>query len=750
MGKHAFGENEETFAHPYTPKHAAPAHAAAKRAAAKHVAARHAMAKHVEPMNPAAYAAKHASAINTVASAVSVASAASATSAASVASAASATSAASASAVGTASVSGAAAAVGTATSAASTSAVGTAPVSGVVAVAAPPASAASGTASAACAAIRQNEEARRTPGNNCTRCLSGPQKATLSATKQQLIDRTQRDAEPKQHSHTARNGQRRLANGHAAPEKNKQHGRIQSANVARSTALMSIATLGSRATGLIRTWAMAFVLGNSFLTSSYQVANNMPNTIYELVVGGILGAAFIPIFLLQKQQKSEKDANDFACNVLNLFLIILSLLSLVAIVLAPQVIWTQTFAEGSSQEVIDQAVRFFRIFAIQILFYGIGGVVTGMLNANRVYFLPSLAPALNNVIVIVSFFAYIPLSEIDANMALNLLAVGTSLGVVAQFAIQIPALIRGGFRYRWFIDLRDPALREAVRIALPTFLYIVGTMISFSCRNAFSLQAGDNGPSTLIYAWTWYQLPHGVLAVSLSRALFTEMSDSAAKNDWKSVKRHVSSGISGILLLMIPMAFLLGALATPLMQLFRAGAFSMDDVRFVASILALWAISLPFYSISMFIYNVYASIRKFSVFAAISCGLVIVQVALYALLCGNGSVGLYGVPIADLVYYGLLCIIGLTVLRKYIGGGINYKHVFSISIRTCIASALGAGIASLLLNMLSGILAQMGANMLTGLIQLCVCGIIGLVVSFGLCLAFRIPEMKRLAQHFKR
>ncbi len=515
-------------------------------------------------------------------------------------------------------------------------------------------------------------------------------------------------------------------------------------SIARSTALMSIATLGSRATGLVRTWAMAFVLGNSFLTSSYQVANNMPNTIYELVVGGILGAAFIPIFLLQKEQKGESGANDFACNVLNIFIIILSVLTLAAIVFAPQVIWTQTFAEGSSQEVIDQAIRFFQIFAIQILFYGIGGVVTGMLNANRVYFLPSLAPALNNVIVIASFFAYIPLANIDANMALDVLAIGTSIGVVAQFAIQVPALMRSGFRYRWFINLYDPALKEAVKIALPTFLYIVGTIVSFSCRNAFSLQASDNGPSTLIYAWTWYQLPHGVVAVSLSRALFTEMSDAAAKDDFTSLKLHISSGISNTLLLMIPLAFLLGVLSTPLMQLFRAGAFSMDDVYFVASILALWAISLPLYSVSMFVYNIYASIRKFNVFAAISCGLVVVQVVLYAILCNTNVMGLYGVPVADLVYYGLLCIIGLIALRRYIGSGIEYKHTASLAVRACIASALGAAAAYLLLGILSSFLSGMGSNMLTGLIQLCVCGIAGLVVSLGFFIIFRIPEAKRI------
>ena len=96
---------------------------------------------------------------------------------------------------------------------------------------------------------------------------------------------------------------------------------------------------------------------------------------------------------------------------------------------------------------------------------------------------------------------------------------GTSLGVAIQFGVQIPMLVKIGFKYVPRINLHDPALREALRIALPTLIYIVGTLVSYSCRNAFSLQCGENGPSTLSYAWMWYQLPYGVIAVSISTAL---------------------------------------------------------------------------------------------------------------------------------------------------------------------------------------------------------------------------------------
>ena len=349
-------------------------------------------------------------------------------------------------------------------------------------------------------------------------------------------------------------------------------------SVAKSTALMSAATLISRVTGLVRTWAMAFALGNTLVTSAYQVANNMPNVVFDLVAGGLLGAAFIPVYLLEKEKKGDAGGNAFACNLLNLTIIVLGALTLLSSIFAPQLIATQTFTVGEFDEVVSLSVAFFRIFAFQIVFYGISGIVTAVLNANRVYFLPAMAPALNNVCVIVSFFAYIPLSASNQQLAILVLGVGTTLGVAVQALMQIPALLKTGFKYRFFIRLNDPALIEAMKIALPTMLYIVGTLVAFSCRNAFSLQVGDNGPSTLLYAWTWFQLPYGVVSVSLSRALFTEMGEASAKEDMPALRELVRAGLSGNLMLIIPLVGHHDRARFPLMELFQAGAFNAGDV----------------------------------------------------------------------------------------------------------------------------------------------------------------------------
>ena len=515
-------------------------------------------------------------------------------------------------------------------------------------------------------------------------------------------------------------------------------------SILKNTTIMTIATLLSRASGLLRTWAMAFALGNTLFTSAYQVANNMPNLIYDLVAGGILGTAFLPIYLLQREKLGREGGDRFASNMLNISLVLLGTLAILATIFAPQVISTQTFTVSSQNAVFETAVIFFRIFAIQIVFYGLGGVITGVLNANRIYGIPALAPLFNNVVVIVSMFAYIPLSSIDPFVALIVLGIGTTLGVVVQFGIQIPTLIKSGFTYSPRINLKDPALKEALRIALPTLIYIVGTLISFSCRNAFSLQTGDDGPSTLLYAWTWYQLPYGVVAVSISTAFLTEMSSAVAQENFAKLREHVFRGLRSTLFLIIPLTGIMIVLSSPIIQIFRAGAFSQDDVAYVSSILAFWLLSLPFYAGQMYLYRVFAALRQFMTFALVSCGFCLIQIALYAVLGKVDTMGLLGIPFADLIYYALMFVTMAIILRKRIGS-YGMESIFILCLKTFAATLIAMAA-------IYGILAiiPLQPSILTGLCEIIVCGGLGLLITFGICKLLRVSEMDMVTKMLGR
>jgi putative peptidoglycan lipid II flippase len=489
---------------------------------------------------------------------------------------------------------------------------------------------------------------------------------------------------------------------------------------------------------------MAIAIGNTLVTSAYQVANNMPNMIFDLVAGGLLNAAFVPLYLLQSEKHGPEGGNRYASNLLNIVIIVLGLLSVAATLFAPQIIATQTFTQSSTAEVNTLAVGFFRIFAFQLLFYGIGGVVTCVLNANRVFFLPAVAPAFNNLVVIAAFIAYLFVAPFDGDLALILLAVGTTLGVVAQFVVQLPALYKQGFKYVPRIDFKDPGLIETIKTGIPMIIYLVGTLVAFSFRNAFSLVSGDNGPATLIYAWTWFQLPHGIIAASLSRALFTEMSAAAAQGDTPAFKRFMQDGISGTLLIVIPLAGLMCVLSEPLMQIFRAGAFNSDDVAYVGAMLSVWVLALPFYSLQLYLFNVYAAIRRFTTFSLVCTALCAGQCALYALLTSPDLLGLVGIAVADIVFYAVSSAVLLVILRRYVGH-IGAKRTASGALKALGATVLGALLVWLAVHYL-----PLGSGIGGGVGMVLLYGGAALVMIGALCYALRIPEMRLITAYITR
>lgn len=525
-------------------------------------------------------------------------------------------------------------------------------------------------------------------------------------------------------------------------------------SVARSTAIMSAATLTSRVTGFIRTWAIGFALGNTLLTSSYQLANNIPNMIYELIAGGILSTAFLPVYLEQTAKYGRERGWKYASTLINLAIVVLGAIAVLATIFAPQVIATQTFRTPA--EDAQLAVFFFRFFAIQIVFYGVSGVVSGLLNANREFLWPAAGPIFNNIVVIITLFGFVPLSKTDPEFAKAWLAVGTTLGVIAMGAVQIPSLLKIGMRYVPKIDLKDPGLRATMRLVVPAVIFTITNLVAVSVRNAYAFEVAPNGPSTLSFAWMWYQFPYGVMAVALSTAIFTELSDAAGRGLWTEFKQRFARGLRATLFLIIPMAVMLVVLARPLVMLFKFGRFTAQDVEVVSGVLSWWGVALPFFAAYMYTYFAFSAFKDLKTVTTVKIGMTVIQVALYALLTvGFGTwkgIGLIGVPVSDLVFYTLMFLVLVVILRKKIGA-FDLSGVVSVTARIALAAVAGGAVAFALLTLLN----DGGQTVSSAFGALMVCGIAGLATTWGLCAALHVSEMsflfgvgRRIARVFKR
>ena len=521
--------------------------------------------------------------------------------------------------------------------------------------------------------------------------------------------------------------------------KQDQQGQVeQQDHVARSTALMSASTLLSRLTGFIRTWSYAFAMGNTVLTSAYYLANNGPNIIYEFIAGGILTTAFLPIYVAQLKRGGKEGAGAYASNLLGIALVFLGIITLVcATVGAPAVIWTQTFTNRGS-EAVDMAVYFFRFFAIQIIAYGIGAIISGMLNAHKEFLWPAIGPVFNNLVVIVTMFGFVPLSAVNPGLAKVWLGVGTSLGVIVQFAVQIPALRKLQVPLRFRFQLKDPAFIETLKLAIPATVFVIVNVLVVSVYNACALGVADNGPSTMSYAWMWYQFPYGVLAVAVSTAMLTEMSESSAELDWVKYRADVKRGLSSTLFLILPMAALMLVLAEPVCGIYQAGEFSSDNVQSVARVLSCWCITMPFYAGYMYLYRAFSAMRDLKLVTIIDATGRVFQAGAYLLMTSDAvGIGLVGIPLTDTVFYCIMFFILNGVLKRKVGS-YGLGSVMALAGKTLVASLVAAA-AAWGISLLFG--ASLG-NLGMSLLEVVSSGLVGLAVFYLVARLMKIETVE--------
>lgn len=505
---------------------------------------------------------------------------------------------------------------------------------------------------------------------------------------------------------------------------------------------MSTATALSRVTGFVRMWATGFALGVGSLPSAYSIANNIPNMIFELVAGGILSALFIPTFMEIKNERGEDAAWRFASHVFNLAVFALGIVAVAGTIWPAPFIWTQTFREAGAdaEQVRQSAELLFRFFAIQVVVYGAGMVIQGMLNAQRRYLWPALGPVFNNLVVISALVGYKVLVPTNPELALIVLAAGTTLGVVAMFAVMVPDLIKGGIRYTPEFGLSDPAVRRMLILAVPTIIYVLTNLVGVSFRNASALAASDGGPSILMYAWTFFQLPYGILAVALATAVFTELADAAGRKDMADLKAHFGNGLRSTGALMLPASALLIALAEPLVSLYRVGAFKAEDVPAVAQALRLWSAGLLFFACMMFVLRTFYSLKDTRTPMLANLALTPIQIGLYMVLStgalGWDGVGVSGIPIADVIFYLLLFSALAVLLRKKIGG-YDIRGVLSTFGRMAIASVAGGLVAWVLARSLAPVQPSLSG----ALLQLSAGGVAGLLVVWAGARVLRVDEV---------
>ena len=243
------------------------------------------------------------------------------------------------------------------------------------------------------------------------------------------------------------------------------------------TSGMAAGTLASRITGVFRDIALVAAIGTGIFSDTYSVANSVPNIIYILIAGGAINAVFIPA-LIRHMEDDADNGKQFTDQLLTLVGLILLAIVLITVLIAGLIVHLYATRLWSPQE-FDVATMFARWCLPQIFFYGLYTLASQILNSRNSFALPMYAPIINNAIVIVtalvfiSTMAAVPTANSVSNSQINLLGFGTTLGVLAQALILIPALRKAGYSYRPNFQFRNVGLSKIGNLAKWTIGFVL-------------------------------------------------------------------------------------------------------------------------------------------------------------------------------------------------------------------------------------------------------------------------------------
>ena len=348
-------------------------------------------------------------------------------------------------------------------------------------------------------------------------------------------------------------------------------------------------TLISRLLGFIRDLVIGMQFGATFVADAFFVAFRIPNVQRKILGEGAISAAFIPVFTEIRNKKGEEDAWKMAANLFNILLAILITSSLALALFAPYII--MVFAPGFPQtsEKFNLTVLLTQWMAPYFLFIGLAVFCMGILNTYNKFALPAITPAILNICMILGTLIISP----KLDQPILGLAVGVITGGLLQFVIQIPAIIRCGFKFIPSIDWKNHETLRISKLMIPAIFGLAVYELNMLVDTLLASLLPEGSISYLYYGNRLVQLPLGIFGVALGVAILPMLSHQVANKDFSEMVKTIAFGIRLILFITIPATIGLILLRFPIVNtLWERGEFNRLTTEGTAIALLYYSVGL--------------------------------------------------------------------------------------------------------------------------------------------------------------
>ncbi|TNC27469.1 murein biosynthesis integral membrane protein MurJ [Amycolatopsis alkalitolerans] len=528
---------------------------------------------------------------------------------------------------------------------------------------------------------------------------------------------------------------------------------VATPSLAKSSSKMAVASLVSRITGFLWKIMLVWAVGTGVVNDSFNIGNTLPNQVFELLLGGVLSSVVVP--LLVRSQDDLDGGEAYTQRMLTLGLVVLLAGTVIAVIAAPAI--TSLYLEHGGKASPELTTAFARLLLPEIFFYGVFALLSAILNAKHIFGPTAWAPVMNNLVVIVtlSLFMALPgkISFDPVHMGepkLLVLGIGVTMGIVVQAVMLVPPLLRTGFRFRWRWGI-DRRMKEFGGLAMWILGYVAVSQIGLTI-NTRVLTSGDPGGVTIYSnAWLLFQLPYGVIGVSLLTAIMPRLSRNAADGDTRKVVADLSyaSRISTVML--VPIAAVMSVIGSSIgVALFSGGANSTTEAGRLGEALAISAFGLLPYALVMLQLRVFYAMKDARTPTLIMIVMTIVKIPLLY-LC-QALLSDQNIVLGAMMVNSLTFVIGAIMGQVWLWvslGNLRSKRVLGVILFTVVASGLGVVAA-----VLAGAIVPDFGPRITAWIKVILQGMVGLGVSFGVLAALKVEELapatKRITRLIKR
>lgn len=511
----------------------------------------------------------------------------------------------------------------------------------------------------------------------------------------------------------------------------------QNTRVARAAGLIMVSMIVSRVLGYLRDVIIYAQFGQNRITDAYNAAFSIPDFLYMILVGGALSSSFIPVFSGYVATDNEEEGWEVASIVFNIVSLLLVVGIIIGYIFTPQLILL--LVPGFDPAAMGLTVTLTRIMFAQVIFMAMAGISQGILNSYKHFTAPAIGSVLYNLGIIL--FGVLLGKHIEAvwpGYGIAGFSIGVVLGAAANFAVQVPALLRIGTKYRFSFNINHPGVKRLGKLMLPVF---VGLSISqfnlFVNQNLASALPGGI-VAALRTGQRLMQLPIGIFAIAIAVAIFPTLTGHVAKKEIEDFKKAASLGIRSVIFITLPASVGLAVLRVPIIRFM----FELPNGKFTHEATLATAEALLYYCIGLFAYSaihvlsrVFYSLQDTSTPVVVGGVSIVVNIVLSLVLIKPMQQG--GLALAYSLAGIINMIILLVFLRRKIGG-INGRRMLISFGQTLFASAL-MGIATYYAAQFSMNIFGV-ATKLSQTIQVLIGIMVGGIAFAGVALAFRMEE----------